>query len=202
MGVDATITVAASGTYTLVLEAPGEDPDVTTGAAAVDGNILLTTDDDEPGETTAWVFDMSGNELEMATAEGEFDFDDDGNDEPATVVITLDGATGTTIEDLAGSWMATELRFISEPSQADTVDLIDAGGSLAIVVTLDGRYQVTTMFPGEGTDMETGAIVVGDDELTLIPFDDPSDDIEFDFVLQGDTLSLVGDGEFDFDDKT
>jgi hypothetical protein len=195
-----TLTVASDSTYTMVLAPPGEVPDIVTGALVVEEGFLLVTDNSVPGETIAFTMNLSGNRLELVTDEAEFDFDGDGVDEPAVLTIVLQRVLGTTVADLEGSWEASEFRFISAPSAADTVDLIAAGGSFAVMIAADGRYTANMTAPGELPAIEIGTLLIEDNELILVADSDPAKPQVLTFELTAaDTLELAGDETFDFD---
>lgn len=86
LGATVRLVLAASNTYTLTLIVPGEPQEVQTGTWSASKDVLTLSDSDGDQQ-----FDMSlnGNTLILTGASGEFDFNDDGVDEAATVNVTL-----------------------------------------------------------------------------------------------------------------
>lgn len=77
-----------SGGFAGTLTFPGEAPETITGTWSYTSDTLTLQEDDEP---FALVFDMDlGNDtMTLSGADVEFDVDDDGVDEPATLTIVL-----------------------------------------------------------------------------------------------------------------
>ena len=73
-------------TYTITLGFPGEPSETETGTWSASKDVLTLSDSD--GEMQ---FDMSlsGNTLSLANADGEFDVNDDGIDDPVKINLTL-----------------------------------------------------------------------------------------------------------------
>lgn len=198
LGGEVALSLASNGSYTIVMLPPLSTPDVTEGSATVEGGLLVVTDDEAPGETVTFTLTLSGNTLTIETDEVEFDFG--GGDVPADLRAVFSVPVGTAAVDLLGSWEATEWRYVSDPSGADTVDVIGDGGSLAITVAGDATYSADVTVPGELPDTETGVLMIVEDVMLLIDDIDPVDPMVYTFVLSSGTISLDGDGEIDFDD--
>ncbi len=90
-----------------------------------------------------------------------------------------DSVTGLTVKDLAGTWNVTSFAFTSVANPALKQDLIDAGGSMTLVIQSDGSFSGTFNLPGvtpgalpiAGTvslDEEAGTMHVRFSEATLI----------------------------------
>lgn len=100
-------------------------------------------------------------------------------------------------EDIAGDWTATSFVFTSVADPDESVDIIDAGGSLSTTFEADGDYAITYSFAGS-TDTDGGTYTIDGDHITL---DDGTDPISGTIELSGDTMTLRLTGaEFDFDD--
>jgi hypothetical protein len=195
-----TLSLASNGTYTIVIDPPLDAPlEVMRGSTTVAGGFLVVTEDDAPGETVTFTLALSGNTLTIETDDVEFDFNDTGS-VAADLRAVLRAPTGTTAVDLLGTWDATEWRYISFPTGADTIDVIGDGGSLTITVAGDATYSADVTVPGELPDTETGVLLIVQNVMTMIDHIDPTDPRTYTFVLSGSTISLEGDGEIDFND--
>jgi len=82
LGASLTVTVSASGTVSTVFDDGQGGTDSDSGTLSVDGSTLTIG-----GET--FEAERSGDELTLTDATNEFDFDDDGTDEAANLVIRL-----------------------------------------------------------------------------------------------------------------
>jgi len=86
-GGSASLTFNANGTYSITF-ALGGPPETDSGTYAIDGSRF--TLDEGTGDEVSGTIDLSGDTLTLRITQGiEFDFDDDGTDEAATVVIVL-----------------------------------------------------------------------------------------------------------------
>jgi hypothetical protein len=199
LGGDATLTVAGGGTYSLVSLVPGRAIDVVKGELSVEGGTIAVSESSGAGNRMAFQAGLSDNTLTMATGDAEFDFINNGNEEPANLQIVWNRATGTTVADLEGTWEASVFRFVSLPVRADTVDVIADGGRLTVMISDDASYSVGIAEPDELPLLETGTALIDEGRLILIGGLAPDEPQVFNFELAGDTLSLEGEGEFDFD---
>jgi hypothetical protein len=86
MGGDLSIVIRADGTYTLTLSMPFAEPEVIEGDWVLDGSVLTL---DEGVDPVAFDIALDGNTLTLHTEDAEFDFDEDGTDDPAQVDVTL-----------------------------------------------------------------------------------------------------------------
>lgn len=198
LGGDAALTIAGSGAYTIVVLSAGDDPDVSGGFMVVEGDVLLVTDNANPGETVAFVVTLSGGTLTLVTDEAEYDFGGDDEPEIARLRVAAVGTTGTSVAELAGEWEATEYRIVSD-TRTDTVDVIGSGGSASLTIMEDGQYAASIPVPGEPSLIETGTVYIDDPRLALINAFGSSEPTVLSFQLAGDALSLEAQGEFDFD---
>ncbi|TFH64663.1 MAG: hypothetical protein E4G90_07640 [Gemmatimonadales bacterium] len=82
------LVVAANGDYTLNVLFPGDPVEVQQGTIGIVGNVLTLSETGQ-GSPTDFVFTLSGNTLTLTTNDVEFDFDDDGTDEPASLRIVF-----------------------------------------------------------------------------------------------------------------
>jgi hypothetical protein len=81
-GASLTVTVNAAGTVSAVFDDGQGGTDSDSGTLGVDGSTLTIG-----GETYSAA--RSGDDLTLTDSTSEFDFDDDGSDEAATLVIRL-----------------------------------------------------------------------------------------------------------------
>lgn len=111
----------------------------------------------------------------------------------ALAVAACSDSTGITVEDLVGTWEATEIVFTSTADPSESVDAIDLGASLT--VTINSAGTVTTVFDNGqgGTDTDSGTLSVDGSTLTI-----GSD--TFEAERSGDVLTLTGAVDFDFDE--
>lgn len=115
------------------------------------------------------------------------------------VMSACSDSTGVEPDDLEGTWEATEA-VVTSVADDPTVsfDLIAEGGTLTLVLNADGGYVFTTTFPEEEPEIEIGTYSVAGDVLTITAVgDDPE---TFTIARNGDTMTLTGDDDFDFND--
>lgn len=88
LGGSASLELAEPGGFTFTVMPSGEAPQTTTGAWQLDGDVLRLT---PQGMPFSWEFDasLSAGELELTGASVEYDFDDDGSPEQATLNLAL-----------------------------------------------------------------------------------------------------------------
>ena len=114
------------------------------------------------------------------------------------VMSACSDSTGLEPDDLAGTWEATAAVMTSVAEPTVSFDLIAEGGTLTIVLNADGGYVFTSAFPGEAPEIEIGTYSVAGDVLTITAVgEDPE---TFTIARDGDTMTLTGDDDFDFND--
>ncbi len=102
---------------------------------------------------------------------------------------------GSNPADLPGTWTASKMQFVN--STYGTVDLVSRGGSATLVLNSNKTYTTTVRMPGQPDDVTTGTWNASSDVLSLV--ESPTSQMEFDYVLSGNTLTLTGaDAPFDF----
>jgi hypothetical protein len=108
-----------------------------------------------------------------------------------------DNPTSVTVNDLAGTWVATSFVFSSVADPSTTVDAVAAGASFTLTIADDGHFTATTGAPGEDPEVDEGTITVDGNKITLDGGDDP---ISGTYSLSGNTLTVhLTDGiGFDF----
>jgi hypothetical protein len=87
-GGSVTLTITGDGRFTFVLTLPGESPETASGTMHFEEDFLVMTFDDDPSDPVFFIFFFSDDTLTLA-GEDEFDFDDDGVDEPAIITLVL-----------------------------------------------------------------------------------------------------------------
>ena len=75
-------------TYSGTSTCPGEAAEPFSGTYTIDGNQLILVEVGEPGPDTM-TYTLSGNTLTMTGTDEEFDFDDDGQDDPASFTMVF-----------------------------------------------------------------------------------------------------------------
>ncbi len=113
--------------------------------------------------------------------------------------FSLEG-DGISMSDIAGTWTATRAFFSrTETGPAVDVEIVAQGGTATLVIQTNGRFTFTTALPGDAPDITTGQLGF-DEDLLVVIYDDEPDDFEF-FGIQfsGNTLSINGQGTYDFD---
>ena len=108
-------------------------------------------------------------------------------------VAACGDSTGITVEDLVGTWEATEIVFTNSANTSESVDVIDLGASLT--VTINSAGTVSTVFDdGQGgTDSDSGTLSVDGSTLTV-------GGETFEAERSGDVLILTGEDQWDFDE--
>jgi len=121
---------------------------------------------------------------------------------------TPTGPEGITLDDLAGTWNATEFVYGQQalgPAVPD-FDLIAEGGSATLVIQSNGRFTLTTVDPGGVRESRSGTLAFDfeEEDFLLVVFDDePEDELEFFFIVLNDNSfrlsDTTGEGELDLD---
>lgn len=91
-GLSGTISFRADLTYTFSFQDSGPPPvsETEDGTFTVVGDVLTITPDNAPGDSSALEIQaLSSNSATLFQADDEYDFDDDGTDEPSTTTVTL-----------------------------------------------------------------------------------------------------------------
>ncbi len=88
-----TLTISADNQVILVAMFPGQAPETDMGTISVEGDSLFLDLEDDDIKAAYTLF---GNTLQLSVGDAEYDFNEDGTDEPATVEILLNRAPGET----------------------------------------------------------------------------------------------------------
>jgi len=115
----------------------------------------------------------------------------------AALACGSDGV-GPSPDEIAGTWTATKMEYVSVSQPVQTVDLIDEGGTATLALNANGTYTFTVTPNGEPQTVDTGDWELDGDIMTVLP-DGTTFQLQFDVALAGNTLTLTGaDAEFDF----
>lgn len=176
--------VDAGGSFTLDIQDggnlivtqvwPGDAPESFGGTWTADDDSLFVDD----GEGVfGMAYTLSGDVLTIERSGESFDFDDDGTDEAASLVIVLDRHTYEEgdLAALAGAWTAGQFLFTNPANPSQTYDLIEWGGVFVIKVDAGGTYQLLNVWPDDEGDptIQTGAISATAESLTVVTPDGP-----------------------------
>lgn len=88
LGGIATLNVESNGRFTLTIQAAGQPPEISTGQLSFDEDLLVVAFDGEADDPEFSGIQLNGNIMTLS-GNTEFDLDSDGNDEPATVELTM-----------------------------------------------------------------------------------------------------------------
>jgi hypothetical protein len=89
----ATLTIGADNSYVLTITRLGGSPEITTATWMLDGGVLSVT---PTGMPWSWQFSvqLSGDSLRLGGADAEYDFDNDGQADPAQLTLVLTRQAG------------------------------------------------------------------------------------------------------------
>ncbi len=88
LGGSLSIVIRADSTYTATIQEPGDAPETRSGTVEIQGDTLTISESGQ-GSPTPYMARRSGDTLTMTTSDEDFDFDQDGTDDPADVRIVL-----------------------------------------------------------------------------------------------------------------
>lgn len=103
-------------------------------------------------------------------------------------------STGPSLSDLAGNWNATKAQFTLDANPAVSLDVVQVGGTVALVVTSDGKFTFTGTLPGApGPIVVTGTWAIDGNKVTVTNDADPNNPVTGTFSLSSDknTLSVT-----------
>ena len=87
-GATLSVVLSAEGTYSLLIQEPGFEPEDEGGTYSVDGAIL-TLDPNEFEEDDSFETVLNGNSLTLTSSDDEFDFNDDEIEEAASLEVRM-----------------------------------------------------------------------------------------------------------------
>ena len=110
-------------------------------------------------------------------------------------VSDADSTPEEVAEALEGTWNATSFVFTNDANSSETFDLLGAG-SFVITFTADGQFSGSSTLAGFTEGISGTYIVQGTNLITTDTGETESE--TFAFTLSGNTLTLTGDDEYDF----
>lgn len=105
-----------------------------------------------------------------------------------------DDTTGVTIQDLAGTWNATDLDLTLDANPLLTVDLVNQfGGTITLIVSTNNRYMFIADVPPMPVDTIQGDFELNGNSFTLTNDEDPPDEppLNGTFTLSSDKNDLT-----------
>jgi hypothetical protein len=110
-----------------------------------------------------------------------------------------DGPGVVTLDDLVGTWNATQFELTNPADQAQSFDFIQNGGTVTLTIAANGAFNGEQTLFGF-TDTFGGMVVISGNRMTVTDTQDPTEVTVFTFSLSGNTLSLTStDIEWDWD---
>lgn len=104
-----------------------------------------------------------------------------------------------TINDLAGSWIATSSTFTNNSDANQVVDIISLGGELRFTMLQDGGVRTWITLGTFSDEWDSQAVISNGNSLTLTPVEAERGVNTFEFLLDNNTLELTNfDDSFDF----
>ena len=97
---------------------PGEPTETDMGSFQVEDGFLILADDDEPNDPARLRFTNWGDGVFGLVGDDEYDFDDDGNSEPAAVVYGFEQIGGLGVVCDTGTAITLALALSSEALMA------------------------------------------------------------------------------------
>lgn len=88
LGGSLSITFASNGSFTLTEREPGELANTRTGTFLLKGDTLTISESGQ-GSPTDFRTSLSGSTLTLTNDDDEYDFNNDGTEEPARLIVVL-----------------------------------------------------------------------------------------------------------------
>ena len=99
-------------------------------------------------------------------------------------------------EAIAGTWNATSFVFTNDANSSETFDLLAGAGSFVITFTANGQFSGSSTLAGFTEGISGTYVVQGTNLITTDTGETESE--TFAFTLSGNTLTLTGGDEYDF----
>lgn len=112
----------------------------------------------------------------------------------AVAFLTASGcksSTGPDKDELVGTWDATKAEYVSVANSSTKVDIVALGGTFTLVLNAS-TFTMTIQELGESAWVGTGTWSNSMDTMTFTWSTGTSGESQFDFVLDGDHLTLEG----------
>jgi hypothetical protein len=100
-------------------------------------------------------------------------------------------ATAPDVDNFIGTWNATKAEYTSVANSNTKVDIIPQGSTFVLVFSAS-TFVLTITDPGQNPRIYNGTWSASVDMLTLTWTSGLSGESQFDFVLNGDNLTLAG----------
>jgi hypothetical protein len=110
---------------------------------------------------------------------------------PFLVLAGCKSSTGPDADTIKGTWDATKAEYVSVANSSTKVDII-VQGSTVVLVFNSSTFSLTITDPGEAPWVANGTWSASIDTMTLTWTSGFSGESQFDFVLDGDELTLTG----------
>ncbi len=197
-----TMQIEADGSYTMVnLFRPDEDDitgvEIETATLTVIGNILVMDFTGEDEDTVVQVT-VDGSTIELKSVGESYDWDQDGDKDPAVAEITLEAITVGAVGDYAGAWVATGWTYTGE-GVGDTFDMIAQKAMATMVVESDGSFQMLMAAPCDSFEIQSGTTALFGDLLMI----DMVGELETQYMwqeLDGNTWTIRKPDHWNFDE--
>jgi hypothetical protein len=96
-----------------------------------------------------------------------------------------------------GTWHATKAEYVSVANSGTKADIIAQGSTLSLVFS-SGSFVLTITDPGQDSEVFNGTWSASKDVMTLTWTSGLSGESQFDWLLDGNTMTLTG-GHMPFD---
>jgi hypothetical protein len=113
----------------------------------------------------------------------------------ATASCSDDSTGPEQVQPLVGTWRATELLLTNSANPSTTVNLIEEGAVFTLSILATGQYSASIVIFGQ-PGSEVGTVSVSGNQITISPSNGSA--TTGTFSLQGNTLIVDGETEFDF----
>ncbi len=108
------------------------------------------------------------------------------------------GGTAPSPAQLAGTWRATRVEYVSAANSSMKLELVSTGAVYTHTLTSGGSFTFTGTHPGDSPLSFAGTYSASADVLSLTFTSGMMGEMEFDLALEGNTLRLDG-GHADYD---
>jgi len=108
------------------------------------------------------------------------------------VVGGCGSGTAPSPQELAGTWRATRVEFVSAANPATKVELVSTGAVYTLTLTASGTFTLTGTHPGDDPLSVAGTYSASVDVLTLTYTSGFFGESQFDMSLNGNSLRLDG----------
>ncbi len=194
------ITFNENSTFSRTETFMGTVVDAGTGSYVTSGNQMTVY---ESSDTTVITWLLAGGVLTLTVENEEFDFDDDGVDENAQIIIVMtktapQGGGGSVPSEAVGTWVATSYTYVNQANSSQSYELISSGGGFTLMIQANGIFGVQYVEPGGATDSDGGTLTFSGNTVTAVT---PTDVTTLTWSISGTTMTLMMSDTFDFDNN-